>query len=505
MGEDEFVVKVLDFGVSKNLESADGPVTVTGAVVGSPAYMSPEQVGMRKDLDHRTDIWSLGIVLYEMLAGVRPFTGSVEDVVRQILLAPISPVSSRVRSISPELDEIVLRCLDRDRGKRFAHAADLARALAIHAETSKSARVEVSAPPPATQGMQRKPTLQGGYGAPPASPQPVPAPPGEPGWTGQPSAPTGTQPMAEAPRKPTWPGPESAPQSGPQAPMGSAPAVVDEDDLAATLPINNRAVLADLMQRRNPPSANLPPASNAPETGTQVLSPNQPLPSPVPDWRREMQQALDAHRQSSSSLPATTLEEELHGGTQALAPEVVARAAAGAHIGVTTSTGGLVHPVPVPKASGAENPAAKGAKRRSGAGVLYAAIAVGVLAASGLGAVLVMSLSRQSEPERTKAEAAPVVSTAAPTAEPKNEPPPVVPTSDVQPAATAVPTAEPAAPPPPPDPIAEKPPVVEPPAPVSPPQPPKAPPTSTGKKPLRPCTVFIKTNCQKAAHNPKGP
>ncbi|WP_169508701.1 serine/threonine-protein kinase [Polyangium aurulentum] len=150
---DGFVVKVLDFGVSKNLASTEGPATITGAVLGSPAYMSPEQLRVVKDLDHRTDIWSMGIVLFEMLAGVRPFRGPVEEVVRQILSAPIPPVSSRVRSIDPALDAIVGGCLERDRDRRIPTATDLARMLDGHAQAGSTLRIQMGpAPPPSDSG-----------------------------------------------------------------------------------------------------------------------------------------------------------------------------------------------------------------------------------------------------------------------------------------------------------------------------------------------------------------
>jgi len=128
-GDDDFVVKVVDFGVSKMLASTDGSGLVTSALVGSPAYMSPEQLQMVKDLDPRTDLWSLGIVLYEMLTGKRPFSGTVQDVIRRILTAPIEPPSHHVRHLPRELDAIVLSCLERDRDKRIRSAGELARLL----------------------------------------------------------------------------------------------------------------------------------------------------------------------------------------------------------------------------------------------------------------------------------------------------------------------------------------------------------------------------------------
>ena len=129
MQEDEFIVKVLDFGVSKLLDAESGPATVTGMPIGSPAYMSPEQISASKDIDTRTDLWSLGILLHELVVGVRPFGGTVEDVVRQILIVPAARMSTRVRNIPAAFDELVARCLERDRDARVQSAEEVARIL----------------------------------------------------------------------------------------------------------------------------------------------------------------------------------------------------------------------------------------------------------------------------------------------------------------------------------------------------------------------------------------
>ena len=126
---DGFVVKVLDFGVAKQLDTKDCVRTVTGVMVGTPGYMSPEQVLCVEDLDFRTDVWSLGVVLYEMLTGVRPFKGNVDVLFQQILTAAIPPVASRVRHVDPRLAALVDRCLQRERDKRIQSAEEVAALL----------------------------------------------------------------------------------------------------------------------------------------------------------------------------------------------------------------------------------------------------------------------------------------------------------------------------------------------------------------------------------------
>ncbi|MEZ4295616.1 MAG: protein kinase [Polyangiaceae bacterium] len=132
-GEDEPVVKVVDFGVSKNLLMSDGLRTVAGGAVGSPMYMSPEQARADRTLDHRADMWSLGVVLYEMLTGERPFVGDAAEVVHSILHDPIPRVGRRVRKLDPDIDRIVAACLVRDATERMADAAELAQELDPHA------------------------------------------------------------------------------------------------------------------------------------------------------------------------------------------------------------------------------------------------------------------------------------------------------------------------------------------------------------------------------------
>ena len=117
-------VKVLDFGVSKILSVGDMAFTVTGALVGSPAYMSPEQARASKEIDPRADIWSLGVLLFEMLAGRRPFpSASPMGVIAEILAEPIPTLSTFVPGIDPRIEDAVNRCITREVDDRLQSAA----------------------------------------------------------------------------------------------------------------------------------------------------------------------------------------------------------------------------------------------------------------------------------------------------------------------------------------------------------------------------------------------
>ena len=126
-------IKLLDFGISKITGAlSDARVTVTQALVGSPVYMSPEQMRSSRDIDGRTDIWSLGVILYELLAdGCLPFEGhTLPAICAQVLDSPPPPLRKIRRDIPRSLEAVVLRCLQKDPDRRFQTVADLAEALA---------------------------------------------------------------------------------------------------------------------------------------------------------------------------------------------------------------------------------------------------------------------------------------------------------------------------------------------------------------------------------------
>lgn len=143
-GEYDTVVKVLDFGISKNLADVDGVRTAPGSVLGSPAYMSPEQVRVDPAIDSRTDVWSLGVVLFEMLAGTRPFVGSIQQVLKQVMTSDPPALTDFNAHVDPALAAIVARCLDRDREQRMPSAAELADALERWMTLNKSSALPAS-------------------------------------------------------------------------------------------------------------------------------------------------------------------------------------------------------------------------------------------------------------------------------------------------------------------------------------------------------------------------
>jgi len=149
-------IKVLDFGISKvtgmSASGADMGMTKTAAVMGSPLYMSPEQMQSSRDVDATTDIWSLGVILYQILAGDVPFTGdTLPEVCVKIAMQPPAPIRSLRPDIPPGLEAVILKCLEKDRAKRYRNVAEFAASLAsfgpkrVRASVDRIARIIQSA------------------------------------------------------------------------------------------------------------------------------------------------------------------------------------------------------------------------------------------------------------------------------------------------------------------------------------------------------------------------
>jgi eukaryotic-like serine/threonine-protein kinase len=166
------LVKVLDFGISKAAPSdPDFNMTRTQAVMGSPGYMSPEQLRSTRDVDARSDIWAIGVVLYELVSGGKPFrSDTFSELCLKVAMDPPAPLV--VPGLPDGLALVILRCLEKNAEDRWANLAELAAALApygpghSHAAADRIARVLSVSPSPAsyseTAAAASAPTTLGG-------------------------------------------------------------------------------------------------------------------------------------------------------------------------------------------------------------------------------------------------------------------------------------------------------------------------------------------------------
>ena len=170
LGDGSECLKVLDFGISKLPQATmdEMALTGTGTVLGSPVYMSPEQMTSSRSVDARSDIWALGIVLYQCLSGGFPYDADgLPELCARVLTDEPLALSAQM-AVAPGLEAAVMRCLARDPARRFARVEELAAALAPFASGN------VSPPTVIAQVPTRRPLP---LPAPPRTPTPVPTPP----------------------------------------------------------------------------------------------------------------------------------------------------------------------------------------------------------------------------------------------------------------------------------------------------------------------------------------
>ncbi|HTB73495.1 MAG TPA: serine/threonine-protein kinase [Polyangiaceae bacterium] len=165
--DDDEVAKVLDFGIAKIKappgEEGLSSSTKTGAVLGTPYYMSPEQARGLRNIDHRSDLWSLGVIAHKCVTGVLPFEGeSVGDLLVKICTSPVPTPSVTVPGLPASFDAWFLRALEREPSQRYGRASELADALAFAAGLSTRG-------PASSQDAAVGPTTRAAIGATSAS------------------------------------------------------------------------------------------------------------------------------------------------------------------------------------------------------------------------------------------------------------------------------------------------------------------------------------------------
>jgi serine/threonine-protein kinase len=134
-GDAEPSIKVLDFGISKMSAGRSGgqsmAITRTSTVIGTPLYMAPEQMESSRDVDARADLWALGVILYELLAGQSPFFAeSFPEVCLKVATRPPPPLRAQRPDVPEALEGAILRCLEKDRDRRYADVPEFCAAIA---------------------------------------------------------------------------------------------------------------------------------------------------------------------------------------------------------------------------------------------------------------------------------------------------------------------------------------------------------------------------------------
>ena len=181
----EAVIKVLDFGVSKVMDldddtsarEHDSVMTKATDLLGSPSYMAPEQVVSARDADAKSDVWSLGVIIFRLISGKAPFAGnSLGDLIQKIVHGPLPNLRDLRPDIPEGLEHVIWRCFERDRSKR-PDAVELARMLAPYAG------------PNATPSLERiailGPALVRAPAPAPPQPQSIPPNPSSKSFSGQ--------------------------------------------------------------------------------------------------------------------------------------------------------------------------------------------------------------------------------------------------------------------------------------------------------------------------------
>ena len=263
-------VRVLDFGIAMlaqpDVDTSDLH-TRPGALLGTPCYMAPEQACGEKDLDHRVDVWALGVIAYEALTGGRPYEAdNVGQLVKRMLTDPVVPVEELVESVPPDVARLVARMLSRDREERPGDLTDVIAVFGRHAAlplpATKEARSE-SGELPTAVAVAKPLSASSGNGRRAGWLMACALVLVAAGWialASRPSAPA-------IPASPTESAHAPAPSTEPPEPPG-----VEAASEATTAPLATEATAAPRLQPKPAPRA--PMASTRPE-------PRMPAPAPA--------------------------------------------------------------------------------------------------------------------------------------------------------------------------------------------------------------------------------
>ena len=296
-------VKIIDFGISKvtaedEEEGSAASLTAHGAAVGTPGYMAPEQMRSARTADARADIWSLGAVLYGLLAGASPFHGeTMIDVYDRILKG--TPSLRAARPDAPaEIEEAVSRCLRTDPAERYQDVAQLASALRAAVPPARCAAALRALGDEIPDPCAGDPSEPPGDPLPLATTDPDPlglGPPSEPAPTATPREPSWAErrraheTLAEAPDQHPLSAPERAaprsPHDAPESPAAGLPArprrpLIFAASIGVVLTVSGAAFLG-LRSSAPPPSAPSPGALPPPLADSAVASPAQSAPDPA--------------------------------------------------------------------------------------------------------------------------------------------------------------------------------------------------------------------------------
>jgi serine/threonine-protein kinase len=179
MGDRQDFVKLLDFGISKVLEQDEvTALTMTGTVLGTPFYMAPEQAKGAKNLDHRVDIYAMGVILYEALTGKRPFEGETyNEIMFKIIAEPFAAPTALNPTVPPSVEQVIYKAMSREVEDRFATAAEMRRALEAAArglEVDFSVRMSTAPTVAHPSGTHGRTPMSAAYTPPPGTSAMVP-------------------------------------------------------------------------------------------------------------------------------------------------------------------------------------------------------------------------------------------------------------------------------------------------------------------------------------------